>query len=117
MNSPQFRIAILERARKTLADIDKGTHSRIGRAISDLAIQPEPSGCKTLKGYPHLRRIRVGDYRVVYHIDQGTVTVLVVLVGHRRDVYDIMKRLPTAVEALRALAAAQRTGESSRPPA
>ncbi|WDZ92182.1 type II toxin-antitoxin system RelE/ParE family toxin [Nocardiopsis sp. HUAS JQ3] len=60
---------------------------RIVEAVADLADDPRPDSCKKLKardGY----RIRVGDYRVVYTVDDGQITVVVVKVGARGDVYD-----------------------------
>jgi len=55
--------------------------------VADLADEPPPDGCKKLRarnGY----RIRVGDYRVVYSVDDNQITVVVVRIGARGDVYD-----------------------------
>lgn len=67
--------------------------SKIGAAIDELAHRPRPGGAKKLAGPESLYRIRVGDYRVVYQIEDRILHVLVVIVGHRRDVYDKLKRL------------------------
>jgi len=56
-------------------------------AIRDLANTPRPAGCKKLSGRSGWR-IRVGNYRVIYEIDDNTQTITVMHVGHRRDVYD-----------------------------
>ena len=59
---------------------------RVVAAIRELAEDPRPDGCKKLKaedGY----RIRVGDFRVVYTVDDGRITVVVVEIGARGDVY------------------------------
>lgn len=48
---------------------------------------PRPDGCRKLAGEKRAWRIRVGDYRVLYEIADGTVTVTVFRVAHRRDVY------------------------------
>jgi len=52
-----------------------------------LAEEPRPASAKKLSGV-ELWRIRVGDYRVIYALDDGKLTVLVVRLGHRREVYD-----------------------------
>jgi mRNA interferase RelE/StbE len=56
--------------------------------IEGLAANPRPSGCRKLRGYKDLWRIRIGDYRVVYIIDDDRKTVSVTRIAHRRDVYE-----------------------------
>lgn len=48
---------------------------------------PRPSGCRKLAGTDDRYRIRVGNYRIIYRIDDGRVAVLVLVIGHRREVY------------------------------
>jgi mRNA interferase RelE/StbE len=60
---------------------------RLLPAIADLANDPRPPGSRTLTGETDLYRIRVGDYRVVYAVDDAAQTVTVVKVGHRSDIY------------------------------
>ena len=60
---------------------------RIADAMTRLADQPRPPGCKKLTGIDAWR-IRVGDFRVVYEIHDDRLLVLVVRIGHRREVYD-----------------------------
>ena len=60
---------------------------RLAPAIDSLAEDPRPASAKKLSGV-ELWRIRVGDYRVIYALDDGKLTVLVVRLGHRREVYD-----------------------------
>ena len=67
---------------------DAKLKSRLDEAIESLAGDPRPSGCRKLAGTSDRYRVRVGDYRIVYRIDDGKVTVLVLLIGHRREVYD-----------------------------
>ena len=61
---------------------------RLDEAIESLADEPRPQGCRKLAGTSDRYRIRVGDYRIIYRVDDGKVTVLVLVVGHRREVYD-----------------------------
>jgi mRNA interferase RelE/StbE len=60
---------------------------RIGRAIDALSTTPRPAGAVKLRGAEGYFRIRVGDYRVVYEIADSVLVVLVVRIGHRREVY------------------------------
>lgn len=59
----------------------------MGRAIVALAETPRPPGCRKLTGYEDVFRIRVGRYRILYSIEEDRVLVIVLKVGHRRDVY------------------------------
>ena len=56
--------------------------------IDGLVVNPRPFGCKKLRGYKDLWRIRVGDYRIVYIIDDEHKTASVTRVAHRGDVYE-----------------------------
>ena len=81
-----FSLRIKASAAKELARIDKPQRMRIIEAIDRLP--DNPRGGKVLKGeLSGLRRMRVGDYRVVYEIHEQQVLILVVRVAHRRDVY------------------------------
>jgi mRNA interferase RelE/StbE len=61
---------------------------RIDRKILALADNPRPPGCKKLRGYRDQWRIRVGDWRVVYLIDDVARLVTITRVAHRREVYE-----------------------------
>ncbi|HUG50376.1 MAG TPA: type II toxin-antitoxin system RelE/ParE family toxin [Terrimesophilobacter sp.] len=61
-------------------------------AIGALAEEPRPHGCKALKGYPGVWRIRIGNYRVCYEVDDGKLTVLVITISTRDDVYELLRR-------------------------
>ncbi|MFN2226065.1 MAG: type II toxin-antitoxin system RelE family toxin [Anaerolineae bacterium] len=60
---------------------------RIREAISGLARSPWPPGCKKLAGYDNLFRIRVGDWRISYAVEEDRLIVLVIEVAPRGDVY------------------------------
>lgn len=66
---------------------DKRLHDRLVAAIADLATDPRPPGCLKLVGEVSQWRIRVGDWRVVYVIEDGRLVVVVVRVGVRGGVY------------------------------
>jgi mRNA interferase RelE/StbE len=81
-----YRVSILRRAQKELATLPGNTFERVRDALRALAEEPRPAGCKKLKGRDGWR-IRVGDYRVIYEIDENERTILIVHIGHRRDIY------------------------------
>ncbi|KUP95670.1 type II toxin-antitoxin system RelE family toxin [Thermobifida cellulosilytica] len=56
-------------------------------AVLALSRDPRPSGCRQASGCPGVRRIRVGDYRVVYSMDDGGLVVPALRIAHRREVY------------------------------
>ncbi|MBE2180473.1 MAG: type II toxin-antitoxin system RelE/ParE family toxin [Chthoniobacterales bacterium] len=66
---------------------DAALLDRLLAATTKLASDPRPSGCRKLAGTDDRYRIRVGNYRIIYRIDDGRVTVLVLVIGHRREVY------------------------------
>lgn len=82
-----YEITYAQSALKSLRKLDRGIARRILMAIDALAHDPRPAGCKQLKGGGGEMRIRVGDYRVVYDVDDGEIVILVLAVGHRREVY------------------------------
>ena len=81
-----YQIEIERRAQKALARIPEPHQNRIIEAIRDLASDPRPSGAKKLSGRPAWR-LRVGAYRIIYEIHDDLLLVLVVTLGHRREVY------------------------------
>lgn len=70
-----------------MAALPKDDLRRVDAAIRQLADDPHPPGSKKLKGTDDLYRIRAGDYRILYTVEGRRLVVLVVNVGHRRDVY------------------------------
>jgi mRNA interferase RelE/StbE len=81
-----YRVDLTKRARKDLDDLPDAIVSRILARLEQLKLDPRPGDVKKLKGR-EAWRIRVGDYRVIYTLDDKTLLVLVVRVGHRRDIY------------------------------
>ena len=78
----------LERAaEKDLGRLSARLHERVIAAIQELSRNPRPPGCPKLAGTDNDWRIRVGDYRVIYEIDDALREVHVNRVRHRREVY------------------------------
>ena len=81
-----YAIDIRRSAQKRLSKINRQDQDRIISAIEALSDNPRPDGCKKLSGRPAWR-IRIGSYRVIYEIEDEKLIVLVVHIGHRKDIY------------------------------
>ena len=84
----KYAIDIKPSARRELENLSDSLIARLLPKIEGLTANPRPSGCRKLRGYKDLWRIRVGNYRVVYIIDDDRKTLSVTRVAHRRDVYE-----------------------------
>jgi mRNA interferase RelE/StbE len=85
---PHVYVVLLEAgAERDLRRLDPPTFRRVVASIGTLAESPRPTGCRKLSGGERDWRIRVGDYRVVYEIDDPAREVHVIRVRYRRDVY------------------------------
>ena len=84
---PVYEILLSKASRKQLGSLPGFIHNKIIEDISNLSITPRPPGCKKLKGYKNAWRLRSGEYRVIYEIEDKVLRILVVAVGHRRDIY------------------------------
>lgn len=82
-----YKVELTRTAEKQLRRIAKRHRSRLVEAIHGLANRPRPHGARKLQGYDDVYRIRVGQYRVVYEVFQDRVVVIVLKVGHRKDIY------------------------------
>lgn len=82
-----YRIELRPAAIRALKRIDNQDRERVRGAIALLGQDPRPPGAKSLRGRPGLR-VRVGDYRIIYTVHNDVLLVVVVTLGHRRDVYD-----------------------------
>jgi mRNA interferase RelE/StbE len=83
-----YAVELKPSARKELESLPNSVLARVIRKIESLARDPRPAGCKKLKGYTDLWRVRIGDWRIVYIINDATTLVSVTRVAHRSKVYD-----------------------------
>ena len=84
-----YSVELSPSAAKALTKIDKPSQLRTAGVIELLAVEPRPPAAKMLRGGEHGRwRVRVGDYRIVYTVEDDRLLVLVLRVAHRREVYD-----------------------------
>jgi mRNA interferase RelE/StbE len=84
----KYSLEIKQSAQKELDALDDALFARLDKRILALVSNPRPTGCKKLKGHKDQWRIRIGDYRVIYIIDDSTKILTVTHVAHRREVYD-----------------------------
>ena len=84
---PEYSVTFARSARKEMEKLPPQIAERILDRVETLAANPRPAGSLKLKGKVNLWRIRMGDYRVVYEIDDRNLIVDVSIVRHRKDVY------------------------------
>ena len=84
-----YRIEWKTSALKELKQIDKSIIPRILNTVEELAKEPRPKGVRKLQGSKKSYRIRVGDYRIVYEIEDDILLIIVIRVRHRRSAYNI----------------------------
>lgn len=82
-----YSISYSRSAAKAFRRIHPQERERLKVAIEALAVEPRPKDCKKLSGGAGEYRVRVGDYRIVYDINDGHLVVLVLRIAHRREVY------------------------------
>lgn len=82
-----YRIEVSATAERQLRQLEKQYQVIILRAVQQLGETPFPRGCRKLSGYQDVFRIRVRNYRVIYSVDNENIVVVVLKVGHRKDVY------------------------------
>ncbi len=83
-----YRAEIAPAAVRQLRKLDRPAQRRVQAAIELLAAEPRPGRAKKLVGGNGEWRVRTGDYRIVYEIHDNVLLVLVIAVGHRREIYD-----------------------------
>lgn len=83
-----YKIEFVKSAEKALLSLPDKTIAKIFEAIEKLGYNPFPPGYKKLRGYTNRYRIRAGDYRVLYIIENDKLVILIIKVGHRKDVYE-----------------------------
>lgn len=84
-----YKITIKKTAAKELNNLPNKIATLITNAISELVNNPRPKGCKKLKGLETIFwRIRIGDYRVLYTVDDTIKIIDIKKIGNRKDIYD-----------------------------
>ena len=81
-----YRVELRRNSQKALDRLPKQERLKIISALIELEQNPRPKGIEKIRG-TELWRIREGDYRLIYHVDDGKKLITVVRIGHRRDIY------------------------------
>jgi mRNA interferase RelE/StbE len=84
---PVYQVIFARSARQELEELPRRVAERILARIETLAENPRPHGCRKLQGSSQLWRIRVGEYRVIYAIDDNKQTVDIIVIRHRSEAY------------------------------
>ncbi|MCB8777511.1 type II toxin-antitoxin system RelE/ParE family toxin [Planktothrix agardhii 1032] len=82
-----YRIQFSKKAQRQFQALPQLVQEQLQPKIDALSINPRPFGIKALQGRKGLLRLRAGDYRVIYQLEDDLLIVLIVEVGHRREVY------------------------------
>ena len=82
-----YTVAIMPAALRQLAGLPKREQKRIKYKIDRLSAEPRPAGVKRLHGQREYLRLRSGDYRIIYTVEDSRRRVVIVVIGHRREVY------------------------------
>jgi len=82
-----YTIDVRPRARRSLRQLDPSVRRAIAQVIEGLATDPRPSVCLPLTGHQPCLRVRSGDYRVIYTVDDSARVVTIAALGHRREIY------------------------------
>ena len=82
-----YKVIIEKRVLKDIENIPKDSFVKILNVIEELACNPYPPNIKKLKGR-EAWRIRVGNYRIIYQINNDELKILIIKIGHRKDIYD-----------------------------
>ena len=82
----KYKVQLKRSVLKTLKSLPQREVKKIGKKIDSLEQDPVPKNSKKIKGEKDLYRVRVGDYRILYFFQNATLTVLVIRVGHRKDI-------------------------------
>lgn len=83
----RYQVQVQKAPEKVLRRLQKDLANRIASALDNLAIEPRPSGCRKLAGMHNHYRVRVGDWRIIYTIEDNVLLIVVIEVGPRKDIY------------------------------
>jgi mRNA interferase RelE/StbE len=88
MSSASYTVIVSRSAQKEIRSLDQAIRARILPSLRALAGDPRPSGCRKLIGAQNRWRIRVGDYRIIYNVNDVDHAVEIIAVRHRSKAYD-----------------------------
>lgn len=83
----RYKVIVERQAEKAFRRLPREILGRVDRLLLSLADEPRPAGCKKLRGYENLYRLRVGDWRLIYAIEDDELVVLVIEIAPRGEAY------------------------------
>ena len=83
----RYSIEVSATAEKQIRKLSKADKIRVLRAIQDLRTEPFPRGMRKLQGYEDVFRIRVGTFRIIYSVESKRLLIIILKVGHRKEIY------------------------------
>lgn len=89
----RYKVQLAPAAKKQIKKLSKPIQKKVVKRLEELKDDPRPAGVEKLTDTDNLYRIRLGDYRIIYTIEDEVLLVLVVTVADRREVYRLLKRL------------------------
>lgn len=87
MSNRTYTVVVTVSVRKIILKLPATVATKIETSLLQLGENPRPPGCKKLKGRKGYR-IRVGDYRIIYEIEDNILRIIVIDIGHRKNIYD-----------------------------
>lgn len=89
-----YKVVIEKKAQKFLENITQKDYKKLVSKIKNLtSSNPQTSDIKKLQGYKNLYRLRVDDYRIIFAIVPDKKLIVITIIGHRKEIYDIAKRM------------------------
>jgi mRNA interferase RelE/StbE len=82
-----YKIEISATAEKKIRKLSRENQIHVLRAIEGLAGEPHPPGSRKLRGYEDVYRIRTGTFRILYSVEKARVLIIILKVGHRKEIY------------------------------
>jgi mRNA interferase RelE/StbE len=83
----EYQVQITATAERQLKRLSKTDQRRVVSVVTGLTDDPRPRGCRKLRGYDDVYRVRVGVLRIIYAVEDDRLLILVLKVGHRKAVY------------------------------
>ncbi len=115
---PKYTVRIGPAAVRDIKKLDRKVQEKLIQCFDCMAFEPRPRGVEKLSQNPRFWRLRNGDYRVVYHVDDPVLTIYILVVRRRKDAYRELDNLDAKLVAAtkEAAAAPPNLGDVNRPP-
>jgi len=82
-----YQIEVSATAERQLRKLERASQQRIVNTLQALALEPRPHGCRKLRAYDDVYRVRTGVFRIIYSIEEDRLLILVLKIDHRQSIY------------------------------